>query len=103
MQRAGAAILRGSINPTMNRNTMQKRTIILPILLGALLVACGEKKQPAGSPKTAAPPATPAPATDTTEPYHPPLVLKKPTLEDQAFDEYTQVATAIPKRVSDSI
>lgn len=78
-----------------------KHRIILPILLGLALAACGDTKKPADAPA----PATPAPADTQAAAPSEPQVLRRPgaTFEDRIHEEYSYLAINIPKRVSDSI
>jgi hypothetical protein len=79
---------------------MQKRTL-LPILLAATLIACGEKRPAVETPKPV-PPAAPA---DTQAAPAEPQVIRRSgaTFADSVHDEYSYAAVSIPRRVSDSI
>jgi hypothetical protein len=76
--------------------------ILLPLLLAAALVACGEKSKPAETPKPAAPADTAPPSPAVA--VHPPTPPTPPkTFEDSIHDEFSYEAVKIPTRVSDSI
>lgn len=84
-----------------NRAFLPYPRLIATLSLAAALVACGETKEPAETPKPA-PSAIDTPAS-TSDPMVAPQPGEPVSIEDEIHAEYAAAAVSIPRRVSDSI